>query len=469
MKRNIFTAALESNDKPVGPDAIHTQQDLQPKPGFGEDKSLAIPSDDDVKATKEFGEEHAFGDHDEIDTVAESQEHTLALEHLHAAVARYSRFANALEELAEQVEGRLEEGNPLEASETAMLTTAVDAAGIGAPLSESVALESFEFSAQVATEGFVETLKERSSKVFEALKKFGNRINEEMKVRYSTLGAALKKYPDARIKPLKKNITAVEGFAGRNFEDSKREKAIQGKIFAPSSVKNPLAALKESLAAYDAAATVMDSRLATAQAQAIRAYSTESADKVVPALNKLLTVLGELSTKHSVNSNFTAINVSVDVKTITSENATKLSVAGFKRTAAKGGFDNSLKIASAADLSELESLVAKASRIFDVKVKEVTSVLMTMVDAKMNNRSTTIAAGNKMGGGIGSRRVSPTDNNGWSDLKMMAAYRYTMYATAYTASSVELGLAEGVFRNAIAAADWVAASIAEAKAMSKAA
>ena len=110
-KRNFFTAALaasagtaalESGDPaPVGVAAVFTeQQNLQPKPGVGEEKG-GEASLDDVKADKAYGEDADIADHDEIDTVAESQEHTLALEHLAATAMRFCRMGAALEEIAE--------------------------------------------------------------------------------------------------------------------------------------------------------------------------------------------------------------------------------------------------------------------------------------------------------------------------------------------------------------------------------
>lgn len=462
MKRNFFTAALESEVQgTVGvADVITEQQDFQPKPGVGEEKG-GEASLDDVKPKKEFGEDSEFADHDDIDTVAESQESTLALEHLHASIVRFTRFANALENLVDQVEERVEAGNPLEASETAMLTTAIDAAGIGEPLAESVALESFEFSAQVATESFVETLKARSAKIVDAIAKFSKRIGDELKIRYSTIAATLKTYPDKRIAPLRKKIAAVEGFAGRNFEDAKREKNIQGKIIAPSSSKNPLAALKDSLAAYDAAASMIDTRVTTAHAQAVRAYSTEGADKLPAALNKLLQSIAELTKKHSLDSRFTTIAVEVEVKTLTPENIAGLSYDKFRRKPVEGSFDNSLKIASVADLNELSTLTAKATRVFAAKVDQTLEMIGKMLNSKSTGKAIVLDA-------EGTRRPIRGEN-AWDETKLMAAYRYTMYASAYAASSVELGLAEAVLRNALAAADWIGASIAEANAMRKAA
>lgn len=456
-KQNFFTLGLESIAGTVGPEDVTNQSTMQPKPGIGKGDEV----DSVEKPKKEFGEDHDLTDNDDIDTVAESQEHTLALEYLHQSVGRFMRVASALEELTEQVENRLEADEPLGSGETAMITTALDASGVGEPLSESVGLESYGFSPRIATESFVETLKERTGKVTQALAKFSKRIGDELSVRFSTFAAAMEKYPDARIKPLKKKIAATEGYAGRNFNNAKKEKAIQGKIFAPSSSKNPLAALRDALAAYDSAATFIDGRVVTSMAQAGRAFSTEPADKVVTATNKLLATVTELSKTHSLNSKFTTIHVDAGVKALTPENAGKISTNSFKRTPVKSSYDNSLKIASASDLDELQSLVAKASRVFGAKVSEIKSFYYNLPAMK---ERTLVGAIMKVAGA----RTPVAGEKLWSEVKLNAAHRYAFYCTTYTVSSVELGLAEAVFRNAVAAAEWISASIAEANAMKKA-
>lgn len=462
MSKNFFTAALESvSDKPVGVDDIHTQTTLQPaKLGFREEGEE--PSEE--KPTKVIGlKSTEISEHDEIDTVAESQEHTLALEHLHGNIQRLMRFSNGLEELAEQVEDRVEAGGALGPEETAMLTTAVDASGIGAPMADSVALESFEFSPTVATEAFVEDLKDRAGKVKAAVAKFIKRSGDEMQARAGVIAATFKKYPDKRVAPLKKKIGAVEGVAGRNFEDSAREKAIQSKIYASSSSKTPLAALKDALAAYDAAGSFIDSRVVSSIAQMNRTYTNEALDKFPAAASKVLSAVSELCNKYSTNSPYSTFNVSVEVKTITPDNASKVGFDSVKRTVSKPSYDNSLKIASAADLAELETLVAKASRVFQGKTNQYFSDLYNFLnsDSKIGwlALDSSAALRGKVKGG----------DSMWSETKAVFAYRGTLYSASRAVSLVEMGLAEAVLRNALAAADWIAASIAEANAMKKAA
>lgn len=469
MKRNHFLAALESQvPDTVDVSQVTDQSTLQPKPGVGEGQ--AEPSDD--KVTKEFGEEHPFAEHDEIDTVAESQEHTLALEHLHHAVARFSRYANALEELAEQVEDRLAEDKPLQVEETALLTTALDASGVGEPITEQVALESFDFDARVATESFVETLKDRAKKVVEAITTFARRMADELKVRLNSLGTVLSKLPENRLKKLKKNIGEVAGFAGRNFDDAKREKSIQSRIFASGSSKTPLAALKDALAAYEAAGSFIDSRMTSAVAQATRAFSVDDESKLAASFNKVLDTAKELAKTHSEQSPFTTIKVSVDVPTLTAENASKMSYEKLKRTPVKaGGFDNSLKIASEADLKEIEAVAVKAGRVLQAKMMDVLAFMVNVSNFKsvlnaviFDTRHGFRAASTKEQKGAGRGVLAGS----WSAIKLNAAYRYSMYTTAYVVSSIELGLAEAVYRNANAACAWVEASIAEAKDQRKA-
>lgn len=455
-RNNFWTAALESNDGTVGPDAVTEQSTMQPKPGVG--KGDAVESEE--KPKKEFGEDHVLTDNDDIDVVAESQETTIALEMLSDVTERFLRYASAIEEMTDQIEQRLEVNDPLSAGETSLLTTAIDASGVGTPLSENVALESYDFSARVATEGFVDTLKERSGKVQEALGKFAKRMGGEVQSRLSVFSAAFKKYPDNRIAPLKKKIAAVEGVTGRNFENSKREASIQKKIYAPSSSKNPLAALRDSLAAYDAAASFIDGPMVSAVAQMKRAYSTADFDKMPAALNKMLGTVSELTTKHSTNSKFTTTHVTVAIKTITPENATSVGIKGITRTPAKPDYDNSLKIASAADLNELASLATKATRVFDTKIREIFEEIATSANQK--NQNTAFFNDSS----VGNRRADKT-TGAWTQLKFAAGYRGTMHLTLRAISTVEISLAEAVLRNAVAAADWIAASIAEANAMQK--
>ncbi len=462
MKRNHFLLALEDNAQgPVDVSAIIETDTLQPKPGVGEDKSLAEVNVDDLKADKTFGEDAEIADHDEIDTVAESQEHTLALEHLHHSAARFVRYASALEELVEQAEDRLEADQPLEAGETAMLTTALDASGIGEPLEEQVALESFGFDARVATESFIETLKERSSKVVDAIVAFADRMANEVSIRLKSFAAAFHKYPSQRIAPLKKKIGEVNGFSGRNFDNAKREKNIQGRIYAGSSSKTPVAAAKDALAAYEAAASFIDSRMATAVAQATRAFATDDASKVAAAVNKVLSTAKELAKSHSESSKFSTIGVHLGLDSLTSENATKAGFDKFKRVSHKPGYDNSLKIATEGDLKELDALAVKAGRVLAAKHNEVFEFLSSKV-------SLNALTGGRFGRRSYDRKEQKDEGRGeiagnWNYMKLNAAYRVAMYAAAYAVSSVEMGLAEGLFRNANAAAAWIDASVAEAK------
>lgn len=454
---NFFTAALESEAGSVDVGDIHTLTTLQPK-------KLGVGKDGEEVEEKPEGEIGVktpdIAKHDEIDAVAESQEHTLALEHLHQYAQRHMRMANALEELSEQVDDRLEEGNPLNAGETAMLTTAVDAAGIGEPLGDSVALEAFEFSDTVATEAFSDALKERAGQVKEAVLKFVKRTGEEVEARGGVLSSAFKKYPDRRIAPLKKKISAVNGVSGRNFENASVEKAIQAKIYANSSSKNPIAALKDALAAYDAAMTFIDTRVVSAVAQMNRTYNTEGLDKQPAAVNKVLAATTELANKHSANSPYTTFKVTVTAKTVTPETADKVGFDSVRRVVAKPSYDNSLKIASEADLEELASLVAKASRVFGSKMGEAFLDVFKFLNAQGK-------VGHVIVGDGKSARVQVKGEGRWTETKAWVAYRSASYSACRAISLVETGLAEAVFRNANAAAEWISASITEANAARK--
>jgi hypothetical protein len=473
MKPNFFTtsalnAGLESvSDKPVGPDAIHTQDTLQPKPGFKEDKDGAEDSLDDIKIAKEYGEGSDIADHDAIDTVAESQEHTLALEMLHESVRKFSQYCGALEEIAEVAGDQLEAGQPMDPTQVTMLTTALDASGVGEPLAEGVALESFGFDANVATEAFVDTLKERAGKVKAAIAKFVRKIVEETKIRLGHFSTAMNGFGKGALKDIKKNKGALQGFSGRNFDNAKAEKKIQSRIIAPSSAKTPVAALKEALAAFEAASNMIDTRMSSAVAQATRAWSTDSIDKVPAALNRVLETASELMSKHSTNSKYTTIKVEAETKKVTPENASKLAVDKMKRTSVSGSYDNSLKVASAAELEEAEAAILKAARIFNAKSTEALEFAFELIDiASRDNSKMHAASATARSMAYGHRTMH--EGGLWDLFKIGSAYRYAMYTCTYIASSVEMGLAEGVYRNASACVAWAQASIAEAKKMAKA-
>jgi hypothetical protein len=277
----------------------------------------------------------------------------------------------------------------------------------------------------------------------------------------------MKAYNANILKTLNKHKGKLEGYSGRNFENGKAEKKIQSRIVAPSSAKNPAAALKESMAAFDAATSMIDTRMTAAIAQAKRAYTTESLDKVPAALNRVLEAAADISSKHSVNSKYTTIKVEVEIKKVTPETVSKMSVDKFKRTSVTSSYDNSLKVASAAEIDDVAATILKASRIFSQKLSEVMAFAELMIGLGKTMSVSSSKTASKAGAAHGIR-VNHGETGIWNFIKIDTAYRYAMYTCSYVSSSVEMGLAEGVYRNASACVAWAQASIAEAKKMAKA-
>ena len=102
---------------------------------------------------------------------AEGEATAVAMEAFHATMGRMMRSCIALEELAEQVEGTLDnDGEGIDQEEAIKIETALAASGLDNPQSE-VALESFGFSTRIATESFAESIKERASSIWESVSK----------------------------------------------------------------------------------------------------------------------------------------------------------------------------------------------------------------------------------------------------------------------------------------------------------
>ena len=255
-KRNFFTAALESAAADtVEASAVFTQDTMQPKPGVGKDDPVLS----EEKPAKEFGEDHDFADADEIDTVAESQEHTLALEHLFQASMKYCRHAAALEEIAETAEANLAGGNPMDPTTVGMVTTALDSAGIGEPMEESVALEAFEFSRTVATEGFIDAVKDRAEKVWAAAAKFAKKAYEITAQKLKRFADYFRDLPKIYEK-LEKEGAGLAANAGKPFQNAKWEKAIQSELYAPASTKTVLDAVSNAASEFKEVTNLAENR-----------------------------------------------------------------------------------------------------------------------------------------------------------------------------------------------------------------
>lgn len=439
-KINMFLRAALEEAATVGPDAIHHTDPVAPKPGVGE-----AEFDDGAKEEGEFGEEHPVAEHDEIDAVAESQEYTLAIEHLQSTIGRYMRVGAALEEIEEAVQSKLDNGEEMTATDTALVTTAIDAAGVGEPLAEGVALESFAFSGRVATESFMEDVANRAKKVWEAVSKFVKRVFEETRNRMKRFADFFRSMPKI-VEKLEKEIEQTQGFEGKNFADSKRESSIQKKFFSPSSVKSPLDVVRNSTTEFDTLIKLVDNKL-QGDAQALqRSWATDSPEQVVSSMNKVLATLKNVLSQGATNAKHSAVIMEVNLpERFTLDGANGM--AGTKATYNDGKqeFDASLKIASSKDLTVLKEVALRADRV-------ITSVIDDLFD------DTFILP-------YKGRSSSSSDADAKQMRDLTAKYRSLLQIVVDVWCGVVFGAAQGLFYNTFVATGWVRASIAEARAM----
>lgn len=453
MKRNFFTAALESNvSGTVGVDAIHVDQDLQPKPGVGTDDD--VPSED--KPKKEFGEDHPFAKADEIDTVAESQEHTLALEHLQSAAMKYCRMAAALEEIAETAEVNLTEGVTMEPSAVAMVTTAIDAAGIGEPMEQAVALESFDFSAKVATEGFVDALKDRSKKVWAAAAKFAKKAWEVTTQKLKRFADFFRSLPSTYAK-LEKEGEILNSYGSKAFQNAKWEKSVQDGLCAPSSTKTVLAAAANALAEFDEVNKLVNGRVATEMAGMKGAWRTEKAESVVAQMNKLLTAVRPLAetghTRFKHASTMIEVNLPERVSTSSTGGLESTSVTYEK---ADHGFSAGIKTATMADIKTLKTSADRAANAMNAAWSPyVQSAYNQDQDADMAAFF------------IGMDRGSFSDESRDTARKLLVKYTNLLRLVNDLVNSAVFATADGAYTNHYVATRWIRFSIAEAKAAAR--
>lgn len=362
MKRNIFTSALESaEDAPVDASTVTTITTLEPKPEF-EKEVLEIPGDG--KPAKEFGTEAEIAEHDEIDAVAESQEETLAIEQLCAAIEHYTNVAFALEEIAETTEVKLDAGEPLDPTTVQLVTTALDTSGVGGPL-ETVALESFAFSPMVATESFVDAIKDRAEKVWNAIAKMMTKVMQ-------VLGAKLKRFADAFRgldtihARLIEESKAVEGFGGKPFQNEKLESSIQKSFCAPASDRTPLDVVNGAYVDFKALSKIAEEKLDQAAGNLNDAWVNGTATDIVAQINKVYAVLGLINGtgtdkfKHASAS----INVAIPDR-VTLDGTAGAQYPGYDHKPATREFAAGLRIASKADFEAIRKNAGEVQRSFD--------------------------------------------------------------------------------------------------------
>lgn len=435
---NMFlSAALEGDNSNLGD--IHHVEPVAPEPGTGAEKELNL----DIEVVAEVGTEHPIATHDELDVVAESQEHTLALEALSQAAHRYARVGAALEEISQNIEEKLDAGQELTPADASMLATAVDAAGVGEPLADGVATESFSFSGRVATESFKEDIAERAKKIWEAISKFADRMFKETKARMKRFADYFRSIPKI-VSELKKDVDKLEGHSGKPFQNSKREAKIQKTFFAPASTKTPLETVDGALKEFESLSKALDGRL-RGDAQALqRAWQTDKPEAVVTAMNRALSTLKTVLSQGSTNAKFTADTVEVNLPDrITMETSNGL--AGTKVTVNEGQrkFSTPLKIASAKDLEAFERFAQIADRAF-------TAVFDDLVSGEF----------------ILNYRARPGKDEGFSaaERRNLAAKYRSMLQIIVDVWCVSLyGSARGLWWNAFAYTGWLRGSVAEAR------
>ena len=447
MKRNFFTAALESEVQgTVGvADVITEQQDLQPKPGVGEDKA-GEPSLDDVKVDKAVGEDAEIAAADEIDTVAESQEHTLALEHLQAVTMRFCRMGAALEEIAETAEANLAAGQPMDPATVTMVTTAVDAAGIGEPLAEQVATESFEFSANVATEGFIDAVKERAEKVWAAVAKFFKKaidLTVEKLKRFADYFRNLIKIYEK----LEKDSELLAGNAGKPFQSAKYEKDLHDRIYAPSSTKTVVAAVDAAAAEYAQVMNLADVKLQADIRALNNSWATDKPETVVAAMNKVLATAKQLADMGRTKFMHSSVAVEVNLP----ERFTLDGTGGLEGTnvvwdEGMHSFSAGVKTASVADLKHLKSSAVAAESAFDSMITELFAG--DTFDMKWKQRGS----------------FDAKEDDKVQARKLLNKYVNLLRVMADLMGGCIFGAAAGVWENHFSASKWVRYSVAEAKA-----
>lgn len=464
-KRNFFTAALaasagtaalESGDPaPVGVAAVFTeQQNLQPKPGVGEEKG-GEASLDDVKADKAYGEDADIADHDEIDTVAESQEHTLALEHLAATAMRFCRMGAALEEIAETAETNLEAGQPMDLTTCSMVTTAADAAGIGVPLADAVALESFEFSANVATEGFVEAIKDRAKRVWTAVAKFARKA-------WELTAQKLKRFADyfrslvSIYEKLEKEGEILNGYGAKPFQNAKYEKLVQNRLYAPASTKSVIAAVDNAGAEYEQLMKLVDGRLASELQALKRAWKTEKTESVISQMNKVLTCVRPLADMGNNAYKHSSVSVEVNLPAaLTAQNTGGLE--GTKVVFEEGTmeFSAGIKAATMADIKHLKESAARAIRVVDSAWAEFADTYFAENDKSMDEFYAAITRG------------AFSDDDREVARKLLVKYSNLIRLVTDLVCGTVFGAAHGYYYNHFGASRWIRFSIAEAKAAAR--
>lgn len=445
MRKNMFMLGLEEQVADTVPvSAIQENATLQPKVGFKEEGEESS----DEKPKGEIGDpgEDSIADHDEIDTVAESQEHVLALEHLSKTVARYSRLATALEEIAETAEQNLEEGQVMDPTQVAMLTTAIDANGIGEPLSESVATESFGFSATVATESFIDTLKDRATKIWTAVGKF-------MKKTFEVTGQKLKRFVDyfsniATIYgKLEKEGAVLDGHSGKPFQNSKWEKTVQEDFYAPSSSKTPIAVVDNSFTEFNEVLKIVH-RVSNDMTALTQSWMSDDPKKIVDRMNAVLSTAQGLTGMGATKFKHSSVVVEVNLPNkVTIEGNGGMDGTKVSFEDGTHEFSAGVKIASQAEIKHLKDTAQRADRI-------VNAALDALFDIEPEGK-------------IKNSQVSFDGVDKDVARKLLSKYSNLMRLLSSLIAGCTFGSAHGLYYNHFRASRWIRFSIAEAKAANR--
>lgn len=434
--------------------AIQENATLQPKVGFKADGEE--PSEEKPKA--EIGDEgeHSVADHDEIDTVAESQEHVLALEHLSKTVQRFSRVAAAMEEIAETAEQNLADGQVMDPTQVSMLTTAIDASEIGDPLSESVAVESFGFSPRVATESFIDTLKDRASKIWTAVKKFMRKaadITGEKLKRFADFFRSIGKILDK----LEKDYPILEAHGVKPFQNGKWEKSLQDAICAPSSTKTIPAAIAAAAAEVDQVSKIVNGKLVSDLAGMKAAWRTEKPETVVAQMNKVLSGLRQLDGVGVNKYKHASYAVEVNLpERVTLDGTGGLDNLQLSYEHGIGEFSAGIKTASVAEIKALRQFADKATNVLNAAWGNYyEDDWGDGQDAAMKDFYEYHS------------RAEHKDDKSGVIRKLATKYTNLLRLTSELCNAATFSTADGLYTNIFQATRWARYSVAEAKAAAR--
>jgi hypothetical protein len=368
---------------------------------------------------------------------------------------KFCRMAAALEEIAETVETNLEAGQPLEPSTAMMLTTAIDAGGVGEPMGEVVANEAFEFSGTAATESFVDSLKDRAKRVWSAMAKFARKAWEVTTQKLKRIADAFRTLGGIYNK-LEKEGEILASAGNKPFQNSKWEAAIQSTLYAPASTKTVVAAVDNALTEYREVLKIVDGKLAGDLRSLKTAWRGEKAESVIAVMNKVLTSARPLAEMNGTRFKHSSVMVEVNLPTNVSLQNTG-GLEGSKVTYEDGlnDFAAGIKTATIADIKHLKQTAEAAANALDAAWANYRDVWKDEADGGSSDFAAWLDRGNF------------SEEKGDTTRKLLVKYTNLMRVVTDLTNATVYGSAEGVYSNHRTAAKWIRFSIAEGKAAAR--